>query len=34
MKAPKSWIAEYAALPAGLSGRELGEALILSLIHI
>ena len=27
MKAPKSWIAEYAALPAGLSGRELGEAL-------
>ena len=28
MKAPKSWIAEYAALPAGLSGRELGAALI------
>lgn len=28
MRAPKSWIAEYAALPAGLDGRALGEALI------
>ncbi len=28
MRAPKSWIAEYAALPADLTGRELGEALI------
>lgn len=28
MKAPLSWIAEYAALPAGLSGRDLGEALV------
>ena len=28
MKAPVSWIAEYAALPAGTDGRTLGEALI------
>ena len=28
MRAPKSWIAEYADLPEGLSGRELGDALI------
>ncbi|MFV0406022.1 MAG: phenylalanine--tRNA ligase subunit beta [Propioniciclava sp.] len=28
MKATKSWIAEYAALPDGLSGRDLGEALV------
>ena len=28
MRAPKSWIGEYAALPEGLDGRALGEALI------
>jgi len=28
MRAPKSWIAEYADLPDTLTGRELGEALI------
>jgi phenylalanyl-tRNA synthetase beta chain len=28
MRAPVSWIAEFAELPAGLSGRDLGEALI------
>ena len=28
MRAPVSWIAEHAALPAGLSARELGEALV------
>ena len=28
MRAPVSWIAEFAALPAGLSGPELGEALV------
>ncbi|HTZ42708.1 MAG TPA: phenylalanine--tRNA ligase subunit beta [Jatrophihabitans sp.] len=28
MRAPVSWIAEHVALPAGLSARELGEALI------
>ena len=28
MRAPKSWIAEYAALPSGVDGRALGEALI------
>jgi len=28
MRAPRSWIAEYADLPPGTSGRELGEALI------
>ncbi len=28
MRAPKSWIAEYAALPAGLTGRGLADALI------
>nr|NLI50853.1 phenylalanine--tRNA ligase subunit beta [Propionibacterium sp.] len=28
MRAPKSWIAEFAALPSGLDGRALGEALI------
>ncbi len=28
MRAPMSWIAEFAALPAGLSGAELGEALV------
>lgn len=28
MRAPKSWIAEYAALPSGLDGRALGEALV------
>ena len=28
MRATKSWIGEYAALPEGISGRELGEALV------
>lgn len=28
MRAPQSWIAEWAALPEGLSGRELAEALV------
>lgn len=28
MRATKSWIAEYAALPDDLSGRDLGEALV------
>jgi phenylalanyl-tRNA synthetase beta chain len=28
MRAPVSWIAEHVALPAGLSARELGEALV------
>ncbi len=28
MKAPVSWLREYAALPEGLTGRELAEALI------
>lgn len=28
MRAPVSWIAEFAALPAGLSGPALGEALV------
>lgn len=28
MRVTKNWIAEYAALPASLTGRELGEALV------
>ena len=28
MRAPVSWIAEHAELPAGLSARELGDALV------
>ncbi|HEV2888317.1 MAG TPA: phenylalanine--tRNA ligase subunit beta, partial [Jatrophihabitans sp.] len=28
MRAPVSWIAEFAELPAGLSGQQLGEALV------
>lgn len=28
MRAPRSWIAEFAALPEGMDGRALGEALI------
>uniref|UniRef100_UPI0032221345 hypothetical protein n=1 Tax=Nigerium sp. TaxID=2042655 RepID=UPI0032221345 len=28
MRAPLSWLTEYAALPADLSGRDLAEALI------
>ncbi len=28
MKAPLSWLAEYAALPTDLTGRQLGEALV------
>ncbi|MFT3875185.1 MAG: phenylalanine--tRNA ligase subunit beta [Propioniciclava sp.] len=28
MRAPKRWIEEYAALPAGLSGRELADVLV------
>ena len=30
MRATKGWIGEYAALPAGLTGRELAEALVRS----
>ena len=28
MRAPMSWLAEYAALPAGLTGRALANALV------
>ena len=28
MRAPVSWIAEFAELPAGLTGSELGDALV------
>lgn len=34
MRAPLSWIAEYADLPDGMSGRELGEALIRSGLEV
>ena len=34
MRATKSWIAEYAALPESLSGRELGEALVRSGLEV
>ncbi len=34
MKAPVRWIAEWAALPAGLTGRELAEALVTAGLEI
>lgn len=34
MRATKSWIAEYAALPEGISGRELGDALVRSGLEV
>lgn len=34
MRATKSWIAEFAALPSELSGRELGEALVRSGLEV